>query len=255
MTRNNQVPLTSQLVEQQHSGILHIQGVGRLSALPDVAHISISVETRNRTVGESLKDNAAKVSALLTAIQGLKIEKNKIKTTGFTVRPVYKVVKDRQTDQVEYWSVTNSIAVKVINIDILGDLLGTAGQSGSVNGPWFSCSNQEALEDSCRESAIKDAMRKAEIYCKAAGLKLKSIADVSEQQAYYGHSQKMALCATRDGGAPPIEAGEQDVSINVIVQFVIDGAIKPSMKAELVDAVFAGKTFAGKADVPNETAP
>ena len=213
------------------SGAIHIQGVGKVSALPDVAHISVSIETRHRTVGESLKDNSTKVAALLAAIQGLKIEKNKIQTTGFQVRPVYKVVKDRQTDQVEFWSVTNSITVKVVDIGILGDLLGTSGQYGSVNGPWFSCSNREALEDSCRELAIKDAIRKAEIYCKAAGLKLKSIADVIEQQPYYGGPvRKMSLCAAPQdaGGAPPIEAGEQDISINVNVQFVIEGTIKTS---------------------------
>ena len=217
-----------------NTGLMHIHGIGKVAAIPDVADISANIESRNKSSAEAIADNSSRMELVYDAITKLGIERNQIKTTGFTVRPRYKIVKDQQTDVVDYWSVTNSITVKVTNLKILGDLLSVAGKYGSVQGPWFSCSNVNDLEDACRELAIKDAARKAKIYCAHGGLAICGIAEIVENN--YGGNRSMAHSFAACGGtpaAPPIEAGEQQISISVAVQYIIKAATKAAEEVKL----------------------
>jgi uncharacterized protein YggE len=202
------------------SGTLHIRGVGKVSAVPDIAHIAINVESRQKVVAECLVDNGTRMDAVYAALKNLEVERSRIRTTGFTVRPIYKVADNHQTDQVDYWSVVNSISVKIIDLATLGNLLGVAGQHGSVQGPWFSCSNSDCLEDQCRALAIKDAIRKAKIYTETANMDLCSVGEIKEEGQF---QQARAYCAAPMGATMPVETGAQEIAIYVDVQFVVKG--------------------------------
>jgi len=215
-----------------------LQGIGEVIAVPDTAYINATVAISHETTGEALTECNKQMTELQAKLVELGIEKEHIATTSFAVLPVYKVVDDRQTSEVDHWLVSNSISVKIVELEQLGEVLTLAGTYGRVNGPNFANSQHKELENKCRRLAIKDAIAKAHLYCEAAECKLCGIVEISETQHYGAPMGRMAMtacCDTEGAGPAPVATGEQTVSLGVVVQFEITSHLAEKTTAEETD--------------------
>jgi hypothetical protein len=224
------------MTRKTHNGRLHLHGVGEVAALPDTAYIYATVSASDENTGDALAECNSKMADLQAQLVEMGIDQQHIATTNFSVRPVYRVVDKRQTSEIEAWIVSNSIAVKVIELENLGILLTLAGGYGKVGGPHFSNSRYKDLQNECRTLAIKDAIAKAKLYCTAAECDLVGIVEINETnygRSYGGRENaRMSACCDIEGAPPaPIEAGEQTISLSVALQFEIKNNLG-SAKAE-----------------------
>ena len=101
------------------------------------------------------------------------------------------------------------------------DALVTAG-ANQVNGPDFTLSAPDAAQDEARTDAIKTARARADLYARAAGLRVVRIVSISEGGGYA--PQPMIYARSKAAmeslaSAPPVAAGELQMSVNVTVQF------------------------------------
>jgi hypothetical protein len=124
------------------------------------------------------------------------------------------------------YQVSNNVTVTIKDLAKLGEIMDQVVQMGSnsVGGVSFSIANPKPLMMQAREAAIQDAKARAEAYAKAAGVSVGKVMTISEQVAPMVQPVPVyAMRAAMAESAPvPVEAGQQQLSLNVTVVFEID---------------------------------
>ncbi len=173
------------------------------------------------------------MTALVEVLKNSGVEDKDIQTSGFSVQPNY-VHTDKRDDngyrlppKVIGYRVSNNVTVAIRDLDSLGAVLDAAVTVGAntINGINFGVSDTKDLMKQARQSAMQDAVEKAELYTSAAGVGLGNIMNISENQSYHpspmmkmGARMEMADTAM----AVPVEAGEMTYSVTINVQWEID---------------------------------
>jgi uncharacterized protein YggE len=108
-----------------------------------------------------------------------------------------------------------------------GKLIDVAIKAGAneVQGPEFTLANSDAALDEARTAAVATARARAELYAKAAGLKVKRIASISEGAGApeLGPRPIMRMAMAEAGAAPPVQPGELSLSAQVTISFELEG--------------------------------
>lgn len=208
-------------------GLISIEGVGEVTALPDTAIVNSGVTSQAATAREALDANTAAMSQLIETLKAAGIEARDIQTSNFSVNPNY--VYSQEVDASGYslppringYIVSNSVTIKVRNLESLGAVLDQSVTVGAntINGIGFSVADPAKLYEEARKQAFADARAKAELYAGAAGVSLGAIRSISESQGYSNpQPYMMREAAMMDAAAPvPVQAGEMSFSINVSV--------------------------------------
>jgi len=194
-----------------------IVGVGEVSATPDVAHISVGVQTDAKTAAEALEKNTKLMRKVFETIKTLNIPEQDIKTTQFAISPRWDR-RNNQTPTIAGYSASNSVLLKLRKMDSLGqvyDMLVKSGanQMGNIN---FGIEDTNDLLDEARIKAVKDAKRKAKLYAEAAGVTLGLIRHISEPSSSNNRNAGMMMRASH-AEAAPIATGSQSISAQITI--------------------------------------
>ncbi len=180
------------------SQTISVTGHGEVFAVPDIARISFSVMSEKKTITEAQKDVSAKVTKAIDALKAKGIAEKDIKTEGYNSYPKYEY--QNVSCAVNYcppgkqilvgYEVTQSISVKVRDVDTTGEIVDLIGASGitQISGPEFAIDDEDTLIAEAREQAIADAKQKARILSRQLHVSLRHIVSFSEN----------------GGGMPPI---------------------------------------------------
>jgi uncharacterized protein YggE len=177
---------------------INVSGSGKVYVVPDVAYINIGVHTEADTVTEALNQNNQQAQAVADALKAQGVDEKDIQTTAFNVYPQQEYGMDGTIVR-RYFSVDNTLYVKVRNLQNLGKLLDTVVRSGAntINGITFDVLNREAAEKEARALAIADARAKAEEIAAEAGLTLGQIQTLN----VYASGGAMPYYDAKVGGA------------------------------------------------------
>jgi uncharacterized protein len=211
------------------STLLSVSAQGRSTRQPDLAVFSAGVSTQGKTAGEALAINSAAMSRVITALKRAGIADRDIQTSNLSLSPVY-APPVRQPDgsyqqneqRIVGYTVNNQVSVKQRKLGDYGNVIDTLVTAGAnqVNGPNFQLDDNEAALDEARLDAMKRARARSELYARAAGLRVVRIVSISEGG---GYSQPMpvgyAKMAMADAAAPPVQAGELELSASLQVLF------------------------------------
>lgn len=205
---------------------LSLTGTGEILARPDMALIHSGVVTEAETARAALDANNEAIAAVIAAMKEADIEARDIQTSGFSVQPRYHYPKngdDAESPKIVGYSVTNSVAVKVRDLDTLGGVLDKAVTVGAnrINGIDFIVSDADKRLDEARGLAIADATRKARIYADAASVELSRIQSIAEAGGFAPAPRKAMMMRAEAAAAVPVEAGEQSLSVTVSVTWEI----------------------------------
>jgi uncharacterized protein len=194
-----------------------VHGVGRVNATPDRVTIQIGVETSAPTAGQALKDNSTKATQLISTLKGRGIAEKDIQTSGLSINPQY----DNTGRKIERYIVSNSVSVIVRDVNGAGPLIDAAASSAGdairVNSLQFGISETAAIVEQARVGAVADARKQAEQLAKAAGVKLGALRTI--QSNSLATPQPIGLAEARKDTAAPIEAGTQEVFVDVDMAF------------------------------------
>jgi uncharacterized protein YggE len=203
-----------------------VVGVGKASGTPDVAHVSIGVETESDSVQQAVADNKAKMTKLLDTLKSLGIADKDIQTTNYGVYTQRQPSPEgKGTMGPTTYQVNNQVAVTVRDVTKLGDVLDKVVTAGANNiyGVSFSVDDPSKLQADARAKAIADAKARAESLANLTGVTLGDVAAVSEvvgsNPIYEG--PRMSAAAGLGGGGAPIEPGELEVDMSVQVTYAI----------------------------------
>jgi uncharacterized protein YggE len=199
--------------------LITVSGEGTVAVAPDTAEIRIGVTSQGKTARAASEANAQQMTAVLAAIKGAGIAERDVQTSRLSLQPQYDPNKSG-TARLLGFQVTNQVSIKIRNIDLLPGILDRTIAAGAneMSGIAFLVSNQSKLLDQARDDAIADARRKAELYAKAADVKLGAVVAITEEGAT--PPPRPVMQAMRAGGVP-IAPGEQTLHAAVTVSFEI----------------------------------
>jgi uncharacterized protein YggE len=206
-----------------------VVGTGKAAGTPDVAQVTIGIETRDESVQKAAEENNATMSALLEAVKELGIEDKDIQTSNYSVYATQKPVPDitprveneeAREEQIEY-VVSNQVRVTVRDLGQLGDLLDKAMEAGANNiyGIHFAVDDPGVLEAEARANAVADAKARAESLAELNDVQVGDVLSISE--VIGGPVPVMETARAYAATSAPIEVGELEVSMSVQVTYVI----------------------------------
>jgi uncharacterized protein YggE len=203
-----------------------VVGTGKAFGTPDVARVTVGIETRNESVQEAADDNDAKMSALLEAIAELGIDKKDIQTSNYSIytdRNALPGAEMESSEESVVYVVNNQVTVTVRDLEKLGDVLDGAVAAGANNvyGIYFTVDDPSALESEARANAVADAKARAESLAELAGVEVGDVLSISE--VIGGGTAVPVMEAARGMGqaSVPIEVGELEVGMSVQVTYAI----------------------------------
>lgn len=196
-----------------------VTGEATVAVAPDMAVIRVGVTSQGKTAHEASDANSKQMTKVLAAIKDAGIADRDVQTSRLSLQPQYDPNKSG-TARLLGFQVTNQVTIKIRETDKLPTILDRAIAAGAneMSGIEFVVSEQSKLLDQARDDAVADAHRKAELYAKAAGVKLGRVASISEEGS--GPPPRPVMQAMR-AGAVPVAPGEQMLRASVTVSYEI----------------------------------
>ena len=202
---------------------MQINGIGRVTLVPDMATINIGVRTEAEQVSDALDENTAQANAISKSLQSLGVAEDDIQTSNFNVYPSERY--DPMTGQVEgrYFVVENTVTVTVRDLASLGEVLSTVVKAGAntIYGISFNVDEREAAIAEARQLAIEDAMAKAAAIAGEAGVQLGDLLNISVYQS----SSQFPYYAGKGSAYPeeavPVAAGTLTITMEADLTYEI----------------------------------
>lgn len=159
-----------------------IEGVGTATGTPDIAQVSVGIDSKGATVASAQVDNTNAINALIAALVALGVSKDDLQTANYTVYEDTVFNPDTETYEAQGWIVSQLLTVKVRDTSKVSAVLDAAGTNGatSISGPNFTIDDPGALKDEARVEAISDATDKAAKLATTLGVRLERVIGYSE---------------------------------------------------------------------------
>jgi uncharacterized protein YggE len=208
-----------------------VTGEGEATARPDLAMLTLSVMREAKTAREALDANSSAMTEVIAAMKAEGVADADLQTSSLSIEPryAYPTNKDgeQQAPQLVGYQVTNSLGVRVRQIDKVGALLDKAVTLGVNQGGQINFDSVDATKTltEARKRAVQDAMGRAKTLAEAAGIKLGQVIEISENALNMPPVPVMAKSFDMRAAAPapaPVEAGENAYRVQVSVTFAID---------------------------------
>ena len=199
--------------------LLTVSADGKSTRTPDIANFTAGITTIGQTASAAMAANAAAMTRVTGALKAAGVADRDVQTSSLSLNPMFDN-SDQNHPRITGYQATNSVAVRARAIDQTGRVIDTLVGAGAneVSGPSFEIDHPEAALDEARTAAMAQARSRAELYARAAGLKVLRILSISESGGY--SPQPMAFMARKVmASATPVAAGELAMSANVTVQF------------------------------------
>ncbi|BCX03555.1 MAG: hypothetical protein KatS3mg053_1493 [Candidatus Roseilinea sp.] len=202
-----------------------VVGVGRATASPDIARVTLGVDIVNLRLSAALTEANRKTAAIMAALEKAGVEKKDIRTAEFNVFP-QQSYGPSGPGPITGYRVINTMRVTVRDLDNAGAVLDAAINAGAntIQGLVFTIENVKAIEADAREDAMADAKARAEALASAAGAKVGRVLTISEIVSSSSPMPVFAAAPTGEGlgGGASITPGTQDVTIQVQVTYEIE---------------------------------
>lgn len=204
-----------------------IEGSGKVTAIPDIATITIGIDSKGENVTEVQSQNSEQHNALVDSLKKLGIDEKDMKTTSYNVYENQKYNPATSVYESNGWVVSQRLELKIRNLENLAKAIEVAGQGGanSISGPSFTIDDLTNIKDEARDKAIADSNKKAEIIADQLDVKLGKIIGYSEWMdggyppVMYETFKSGAREDAAYAGAPSIEAGQNEYTLNVNVVY------------------------------------
>ncbi|MCF7843559.1 SIMPL domain-containing protein [Candidatus Gracilibacteria bacterium] len=173
-----------------------VTGEGEVTAIPDIATVTLTVRESAKTVPEAQKLVEAKIKEVIKELSDLGVDKKDTKTLSYTINPKYEqqstgycngyICPPTKTIIVGY-EVAQSMQIKVRKIDKAGEVIGVIGKANvtEVNGPEYTVDDMDKAQADAKAIAIAKAQAKAKATAKSLHQGLGSVMSFSDDNNGY----------------------------------------------------------------------
>nr|ACY24503.1 uncharacterized conserved protein [uncultured crenarchaeote 57a5] len=209
---------------------LYVTGSASTQTKPDKITMSLGVETTNTKAKSALVANSELMDKIVNALKIAGIKVNETSTSSFTITPNRDYSLDKSQGKLIGFTVRNSIMINSENVNNVPDWIDIAVSSGAnnVDSIYFSISDQklDEIKKQLIKQAISNARAKADVAASELGLKVVGVRTINIDQAtpIFNGPTSYALESFKNepsAASPPILTGEQQISMNVNVVFLM----------------------------------
>lgn len=213
-------------LDSQNLRTITVSGEGMMHVVPDIASISFSITTRDKTTETALSQNNQKTDQVIEFLKEQGVAAEDIKTIDFNVYPLYKRDIDFISREIDYYEVVNRIVVELKDLEKASVIIDGAIRAGAnrTDSLQFLVSNEEEFKKEAREKAVEQARSKAQEIASALGVKLGRVIDFSETSNYYlpfRAEKEIMVADTSSAYEVSLEPGENEITVNVIINYEI----------------------------------
>lgn len=234
----------AQLSSMKHpvgqQGTISVSGEGEVTVKPDVATVTITIRERASTVAAAQDSVEKKVIAAINALAQFGVDEKDRKTVSYNVYPHYENVPVAPTmgmgvaaaypvsnQRIAGYDVSETIEIKIRNIDSTGDILGALGAANitEISGPNFTVEDEDGAREKAKELAIKEARAKAKETARALGVDLGEVLQFSEDGGgYYPmmYSKDMRAQSAGLGSEVTLPTGDNTIKSRVTITYSLD---------------------------------
>jgi uncharacterized protein YggE len=205
------------------SGIT-VRGTGVAVRAPDLARVTLGVEVTEAGAADAQARASERMAAVIEAVRAAGVASRDVATARIALGPAwdYSGAAPRMTG----YTASQSLAVRVRVLADLGSVIDAAVRAGAttVDSVALEVADPAAALAEARDAAMADAAAKAAALARAAGVSLGRA--VSIREGFGGGGPVPMFKAARmemAAGAPPVEAGEAELSVDLEVTFAILG--------------------------------
>jgi uncharacterized protein YggE len=205
-----------------------ITATGKMTAVPDLATVTIGVETQGADTVDIKNKNNQKINQIIAFIKQQGIADKDIKTTGFYASPRYNYTNGQ--NNIIGYQANQTITVHVHDVNKsqtqLEKIIDGAVNNGAneIQGIGFNFADADKFRQEARKQAIEKAKEKAEELASEANLKLGRVVNIIESSSDYVSPGPMAMAnySSRNKSVEPnIEPGSQDVIETISLIFEV----------------------------------
>jgi uncharacterized protein YggE len=199
-----------------------VSGEGRVAVAPDLAWIDIGVAERDPDAETALDAMSVSLAAVLDRLATSGIGEADIQTSQIRLDIQYDY-SSNGNPRVDGYIATSSVQVRVRDLAILGKVLDAAVGDGAnqIGGIRFDVTDRETPLNAAREAAVADAIARAGLFARAAGVTLGPLQSLSEAGGNFDPVPMMDARMAIESSAVPVATGEMEISASVSMVFAI----------------------------------
>lgn len=207
-----------------NKSMISVAGTGEVMVTPDIARITVGVQTNGKDSAVAAAENATKIDAVIKAVRALGVAQKDVQTEGYGVYPQFDYQK--QPPVLLGYQVSNSVRITVRKLSDAGKVLDAALKAGAnvAGGIAFDISDPQKAHDEAMAKAVKDAVRKAKLMAKGFNTSRSLVLmELSEgvQNDYLPPRPMLrsAMASEAKASQTPVEAGETKITVTVSARF------------------------------------
>ncbi len=218
----------AQTPDAANINVIHVSGSGSVTGTPDRVQLTFSVQTENANVKTAQSDNAVRMNAVIDALVAAGIPKDQMKTTGYSIYPVYQDSTGLLNPKIRTYQVTNTLQVTLKDVNQTGTVIDTAVTNGinTVSSIQFMLSDEQAqiLRSEALKKAVTLARADADVVAAALGVTITGTqsADISQGYTPVVYDTYRAEASIAKSAVPtPIQPGDVTVTAQVTITYSI----------------------------------
>ena len=209
-------------LESNSTRSISVTGTGSVQVVPDMATITLGVETRRETASEALQENNTAQSALLDVLKEAGIADTDVQTAGLNLYSIYGERSDLSSEVTGY-TVSNTVSVQVRDLNSLGALIEDVVAVGGNNfqGLSFGVSDPTPYRTQARVAAVEDARAKAEQLAELTGASLGNVLTIRDV-SYSDVTPKSYGARVAEFDSVPVAEGSQEINVTVEISWFLE---------------------------------
>ncbi len=203
---------------------IKVIGTGEVLVPADTAVVSLGVSAVDKDVRTAQKMANEAIAAIRSALIEGGIAEVDINTDYINIYAMYDY--SAGSEQITGYNANSTLAIRMKNIDRVGEVIDLAFEAGAntLNGINFSATDTTEAKEKAMRLAVADAQAKADVLADAAGLQIRGIEDITEQNTYSYDKGAMNNFDVAEASAAGtvVQAAKLTVSSSVVITFKAD---------------------------------
>lgn len=187
-------------------------GCGKVTVKPDIAYISIGVETVNSNLQAAIKENNDNIIAIIDYLKSKNIKENDIITKYYSV---YQSGNYTTSEKYQKYHISNTIEYKTTDLENIGSQITELTELGAnrLDNIQFDCSDISNCYQNALKLALEDAKQKAASFTSA-----KLTIDKITEENFYTCMPYRSIDAYAKN-AETVKSGNIEIEAKIVVAF------------------------------------
>jgi uncharacterized protein YggE len=209
--------------EKQPVRSVSVQGLGKVSTVPDQVRLSVQVNTRAESASDAMAQTSKKTNDILAILKSIGVDPKDIQTSRVTVNAILDYQKNIQPPPIIGYTGVNDFTVifKGKLMEKVGTFMDKSVAAGvsSFGGLTYESSKQRKLERDALKKAADDAQARADVLAKQLGATLGNVLTVSESANSPSPMIMRSALMDASAAATPVMTGEIAITAQITATF------------------------------------